>query len=234
MSDPLEHAEEAAKEPDTRGAEDGDPAPPPSGPETEQPEEPETSESEEPEEPSETPPESEPEPQGLSEKEIERRIEKLDKEGVRHRNRLAEILDEDVLQLVPCELCEPGMDGFRYAHVPEDRRSAVMTAMGFAPAPELAKDPDAEQCPVCKGEGQVATGSKVQGYAAMVCRRCKGFGAVGARFQDAPSYQVPPESAVAVNGPPPETVPTDEDAAEIARLRAKGFTVMAPPSPVQA
>jgi len=172
------------------------------------------------------PPQEPQEPQGLSEKEIESRFEKLEKERQRHAKRVGEILEEEAQELVPCELCWPPAPGFRFPQMPEEQRSAVMTAIGFAGTPELEEAKDARQCPDCKGEGQVKTGSKVPGYDAMPCAACQGRGAVGERFAEKIVASRTTGAGVVVNGPQSEApLSADREAARQAAQDA-GFMVV--------
>src|SRR5438105_13073989 len=50
---------------------------------------------------------SPPEPQGLSQKQMEKALDKLDREATRHHSRVVEIMGEDVSMLLDCPLCDP-------------------------------------------------------------------------------------------------------------------------------
>lgn len=164
--------------------------------------------------------------QASSERDIEKAMDKLGREAQRHRGRIGEIMGEDALALLPCELCWPPAPGFRFPQIPEDQRAAVMLAIGFEPEPDFRSDTQSGVCPDCDGWGQVATGSKVQGQKALPCTSCKGKGWRGPREQQAP--QLPPVSVSGEpsNGPA-DAIPLDPDR-EAARqaAQAAGFMVI--------
>jgi predicted nucleic acid-binding Zn-ribbon protein len=113
------------------------------------------------------------EPGPMSERELEQGIEKLTKEATRHANRVSEIMGDDAQLLVPCELCAPGIPGFRWPEAPtEEQRQAVLLAIGEAAPADLVEDPDAEQCDRCHGLGELLTGSKVETQRTRACTKC--------------------------------------------------------------
>jgi rubrerythrin len=181
-----------------------------------------------PSEPGEGEPEDESgqQPEGLSEKEIEARFDKLRKEQERHAKRVGEILEEDAQQLLVCELCWPLAPGFRWPLIEEEQRSAVLTAVGISPEPDLRQDKHSTVCPDCDGYGKVATGSKVEGHKSETCMACNAFGWVGPRKTMKSEVAAPAAPPAVVNGPHPEA-PLDPDR-EAARqaAQAAGFMVI--------
>jgi hypothetical protein len=165
-------------------------------------------------------------PQAKSEKDIEEGLKKLATSATTWRNRVFTIMGGDAQALIPCELCEPIIPGFRWPQVPDERRAAVMLAIGFEPAPDLEPDKHAHACPDCHGHGKVATGSKVQGQDALPCLTCGGNGWMGERRQMTTRPAVAPVAPAPSNGPQPEA-PLDPDReAARAAAQAAGFMVI--------
>lgn len=219
------------------------PEPPPAEPEVPF-EEPEP----EPEQPQEEPePEEEPEAaltdeqiaklEAKAEKDAEKLRGRLDAEAERHRTRLAEILQEDVLTLVPCELCRADLAGWVETQVPlpDEVKQRVRIQIGDREPENWQKDTHSDRCSVCDGLGEVETGSRVHGQEVMPCVECGGKGWVAT--DDARSgFRTPPVFT------PPTPVATEEgngtvvnhpalaaeDQAEIDRLRKKGIVVIVP------
>lgn len=111
-------------------------------------------------------------------KRAEKTLERLANEGERHRNRLAEILEEDALNLVPCMLCRTDLAGFldRTASIPEEVKAAVRIQIGDRPPRELLDDPYSELCPTCHGAKEVKPTGAVGGELVLVCVTCGGKG----------------------------------------------------------
>lgn len=105
-------------------------------------------------------------------------LERLANEGERHRNRLAEILEEDALNLVPCMLCRTDLAGFvdRTASIPEEVKAAVRIQIGDRQPRELLDDPFSELCPTCKGAKEVKPAGAVGEELVLVCVTCGGKG----------------------------------------------------------
>ena len=171
-------------------------------------------------------PESTVQPQGTSEKDIEKAMDKLGREAKRHRDRISEVMGEDALALLPCELCWPPAPGFRFPQIPEDQRASVMLAIGFDPDPDFRSDTQSAVCADCDGWGQVATGSKVQGQKALPCTACKGKGWRGPR--EARVADVAPELKPTALGDGPTPPPVSDSEREAARreAEAKGYMVI--------
>jgi hypothetical protein len=107
-------------------------------------------------EPPEQPPEQPPPTEApTSEADIAKRFEKLEREAVRHSNRVAEIMGEDAAQLVPCPLCFT--PGFCWppelAPLSAEQQIAVRVMLGEPPEPEMRQAVDKETCDECGGDG---------------------------------------------------------------------------------
>lgn len=112
-----------------------------------------------------------------SEKDVERAIQSLIKEATRHANRVSQIMGEEAQMLVPCELCAQNIPGFRWDTVPpEPVVTAVRAAIGLPDMSTYNSAPDARQCDVCSGRGELKTHSQVPGYEVIQCARCGGRG----------------------------------------------------------
>jgi hypothetical protein len=117
------------------------------------------------------------EEQVLSEKQVEKALESLGKEATRHANRVSEIMGEDALALVPCELCAVNIPGFRFSIQPnEEVQRAVRAAIGLPTLETLKPDLYSRKCDTCDGAGKVLSGSLVQGRETLACVDCGGNG----------------------------------------------------------
>jgi len=171
------------------------------------------------------------------EKDEARAAARLDAERQRHQNRLAEILQEDILKLVPCELCRADLAGWIDSSVPipEEIKQRVRIQIGDREPENWQEDPHSARCPACDGLGEVQTGSRVHGQEVMPCVDCSGKGwqptdDTRAGFRPVvPTTPVSSPSAEAGNGGP-ERHPalSDEDSKRINELRAKGIVVIVP------
>jgi hypothetical protein len=150
-----------------------------------------------------------------SEKEIERALKALDKEAQRHRDAVSRIMGDDALQLLPCELCETAIPGFRFPTQPDElTRQAVLAAIGMGAAGEYATDDEAAMCERCSGFGVLVTGSRVEAQRTRVCPDCGGNGwklvvpnvgqvVAAPVLGAAPPAPAPAPVAPVLEGPPP-------------------------------
>jgi hypothetical protein len=164
-----------------------------------------------------------------SEKEVEETYKKLDREVERHVKRVAELVGEAFAFLVPCELCDPSMPGFRWPREPADEvKVAVRMAIGDRQPENWQADQYSARCEACDGLGEVLTGSKVAGKGTLPCMTCGGNGWVpignerrGGVVHALPTQPRPdveqPVAAVAADDPP-----------EVAALKAAGYVVIRP------
>jgi hypothetical protein len=175
--------------------------------------------------------------QAQAEKDAAKLREKLDREAERHRTRLAEILQEDILTLVPCELCRADLAGWVETQVPlpDEVKQRVRIQIGDREPENWQKDTHSERCSVCDGMGEVETGSRVNGQQVMPCVECGGKGWVATDEKRA-GFRAPVFTPVAPSAPQDEGNGTvvnhpalsTEDQGEIDRLRKKGIVVIVP------
>ena len=172
-----------------------------------------------------------PQPEGLSEKEVEKRNQALDKEAIRHANRVRDIVGDDAEALIPCELCLPIVPGFRFEYIPDEQRAAVMLAIGMASDADYLQAPGTERCPDCNGKGKGKTTSQVPGQEFVVCLNCKGRGWIGERA-NALEPQVPAIAPVANGETVTAPIPASPEVEEAKRAAmAAGLIVIDPHQP---
>ena len=110
------------------------------------------------------------------------KLRKLNVSAGTWRRRVSDVLGDDALALVPCELCMADIPGFHLAHefmIADDVTQARLIDVLRTPsAPEYVASPGQRQCDACKGWGKVRTGSKVPGQDVGTCGTCRGFGFV--------------------------------------------------------
>jgi hypothetical protein len=204
--------------------------------------EPETTEpTDEPEE--EEPQGAEPTPEEIAkaeqrqQAEVEKLLDRLDREAKRHRDRLAEILQDDVFHLVPCELCRADLAGFvdQTQPIPEEVRQRVRIQIGDREPRKLRQDPHTQRCETCDGETVVETGAKDGPNVTLPCVDCGGKGWVatddkrsGFRPVVAATPSTPVPGDVDNGGPVNHPALSTEDQDEIDRLRKKGIVVIVP------
>lgn len=148
---------------------------------------------------------SPPPPAPLTEAELEKAFRALDRESDRHARRVHEIVAGGT-PLYPCPTC------------------AEFPFVGFVPeppaaAPELQDAPDRETCEVCKGAGQVKSGSLRPGHDVIDCSTCGGWGHM-------PKAAPQPITVTAVAPAPPR--------ADVQALRDAGYVVIDPMQPANA
>lgn len=126
-------------------------------------------------------------------KDQEKAIQKLSAEALRHRNRLAEIMGEDVGLLIPCELCAPNLAGWRFEGSPtEDTIQAVRQVIGLPDLTNYAPSHWETTCDNCRGLGKVRTGSTVGRHEILDCEACKGKGYITTRERTATPQSTSP------------------------------------------
>ena len=113
---------------------------------------------------------------------FEGKLKKLASSAQTFRRRVSDVLGEDALVLVPCELCLPDIPGFHFdlsIMQPLDETQARLLEILKTPgAPEYVSAPDVRRCDHCHGYGKGVTGSLVPGQETKVCTSCRGFGFV--------------------------------------------------------
>lgn len=190
--------------------EDPTPEPEPTPPEPEPTPEPEP----------EVEPEPEPEPQpapteaALSEKEIGKRIDALEREKERHAKRIGEILQEESLDLIECEACEPAIPGFHYPAGMYSEGSAqrvLYEMLGGGTEAQMRHPSRYVRCETCNGFGQVLTGAVNDIHRTKVCPDCpSGQGYHDREEARAPVYALAtPKTDEPSTGAPPATPAED-------------------------
>lgn len=149
---------------------------------------------------SEAPQQPQPPP---TEKELEQMFKRLGNEAQRHRARVEEIMGSEFEALVPCELCEEDMPGFRLQRVPEyEKVERVMGAIGLGDLAELQDDPEARTCDLCAGLGVLRTGSKVIEQLSRPCPKCGANGWTNAEQRNAWDSTMRAKATAATLQPP--------------------------------
>lgn len=174
-----------------------------------------------------------------SEKEVEETYRKLDNETARHVKRVAELVGDDAFAfLVPCELCDPSMPGFRWPRPPADEvKAAVRMAIGDREPENWQADQYSRRCEACDGLGEVLTGSRVHGKGTLPCLACGGNGWTpignerGGNVVRLAPAGAPPDEQAAELTPASSTAPAGGPSPdEAARLRSLGYIVLDPPA----
>jgi rubrerythrin len=186
---------------------------------------------EEPTEPTEEPAEQE-QPSGAAHdlKAAQRQRDQLDREDMRHRERLSAILGEDANKLLQCPMCAHFFSGWlpppAELPLPPENEQLIRAFLGMPDLSNFHDDPAHDTCPDCDGLGRVRTGSKVPGYEVMDCGRCVGKGWVGKALTAENGAQV---TTTGVTGPTVyrEPEPLEDDPA-VRSLRERGFLVVPP------
>lgn len=113
---------------------------------------------------------------GLSESELEKGMQRLEKEASRHANRISEILGEDAQVLELCPRCMPHIPGFIYpphiAPPPPEVVQAVKLSIGEQPLPGYRTSTTTRICDTCDGLGRLLSGSQVPGQELIACTAC--------------------------------------------------------------
>lgn len=175
-------------------------------------------------EPQQQPPAPQP-----SEKEVEETYKKLDKETERHVKRIAELVGDAFAYLVPCELCDPSMPGFRWPREPADEvKVAVRMAIGDRQPENWQADQYSRRCDACEGLGEVVTGSQVRGQTTLPCMICdaRGWVPIGDERRSGVVRPLPVVPRPDVEQPQ-APLPAD-DPPEVAALKRAGYVVIAP------
>jgi hypothetical protein len=165
----------------------------------------------------------------LSEKQLEKRSQQLERENARHAKRLGEIMESDADDLIPCPVCMDGIAGWIFPpdvqQLSEEAISRVRQVIGLPDYSTFLDAPDAEKCSECGGKGSVKTGSDVQGYETKTCRKCQGAGWTGKGLivSNGPAATT---TAEIVTGPTMATADSGDPA--IRNLQERGFVVIPP------
>jgi len=159
-------------------------------------------------EPAEAEPELEPD---AAEPSTQALLQSLEREAARHSKAIAKALGVELEELHDCPTC----DGIGY------------TPEAIDAPPPLVQDPYTETCPRCQGNGETLSGATSRALYSIPCNGCGGSGYVTKQEQptagaDFGAGAPPPPSYV------PPAIASQEDAAEVASLRARGYTILEP------
>ena len=135
---------------------------------------------------------------------MEKALQKLEAENVRHGKRVAEIMGDDFALVHVCTHCQDFAAGFTLT--PPDE------------APPLVHGGEFQRCGKCNGYGQVLTGALTDHGTTTTCRGCSGQGYIEVVLPLAPLPPMPGQS--------------NQHASLANELRAQGFMVIDPPTPV--
>jgi hypothetical protein len=130
-------------------------------------------------------PDEAPEQQGATQEVWEKRFQYAEKLFETYRRKIFDKWEEDALTLVPFNIdsgAPPGFIDTRNAgHVDDDTKAAAMEFLGFPREQDYEPDPEASQCPVCKGKGRTKLPTLVPGNDTRTCPQCGGLGYQGVR-----------------------------------------------------
>ena len=168
----------------------------------------------------------------LSERDLEKRGQKIDAENVRHAKRLGEIMGDDAADLDMCPMCSDDIAGFIYAPgkapLSDEAIARVRMAIGMPVYDTLVQPPWAQACGDCQGQGKVKTGSVVPGKETTDCPTCGANGWINTRRRPEQNGSLTdPEGELITTGPTVFGLEPDE---RIASLREDGYTVIPPPT----
>lgn len=150
-----------------------------------------------------------------------------------HAAKIARIMGDDAQALIPCPVCTDFVAGAIFppevAPIPPVVQDRMKELLGFNAWEDTPHADWAQQCPDCKGHGEVKTGSFVLGKETTRCLNCGGDGWKNTR--DPAQNVLPLAIANGETGPNVygKEVANDPD---VQHLREKGYTVI-PPMNVQ-
>jgi ribosomal protein L37AE/L43A len=155
----------------------------------------------------------------------------LNRKGANYAKAVVAILEETPVSVAVCEMCADSIPGFRMVPPQDELRAALaQVVQGVAALEDLEEDPDAEQCPTCKGKGVLRVSTDVPQNKVRGCKRCNGAGYLERHAESGSLIAAVPDTP---NGQtePIHGVPLDDPV--IADLVARGFTVVPPMQPMQ-
>lgn len=112
--------------------------------------------------------------------EMEAIFSALEKQAVKHRERVLELAGPLAADLAPCPLCQEQAPGFYLHDLPPDqaegRIQAIVGVLSGGIVPEYRVSEQVERCDACDGWGRVLSGSRVPEQATVPCTACTGSG----------------------------------------------------------
>lgn len=165
----------------------------------------------------------------LSEKDLEKRLDRMYRENERHRGRVAEIMEEDAVHLIPCPVCMDAFHGWIFdpanAPLEQGQRDRMMQLLGLDDFEDIPAAPWAVTCPDCNGHGKVKTGSRREGREITGCLTCNEAGWLNRSGTPAANGHRETAETTQVTGP---TVYNREPDPRISALQGEGYTVIPP------
>jgi hypothetical protein len=155
----------------------------------------------------------------------------LNKKGANYAKAVVAILEETPVSVAVCEMCADSIPGFRIVPAQDELRHALAQVVeGVAALGDLEDDPDAEQCPTCKGKGVLRVHTDVPQNKVRGCKRCNGAGYLERHAESGALITAVPDTD---NGQaePIQGVPLDDPT--IADLQRRGFTIIPPMQAMQ-
>lgn len=96
-----------------------------------------------------------------------------------YTKKVIDILGDDLSGWIGCELCGAYFPGLRApVGLPGEVAAQLRILLGMPSMDNFHDGEGAQECPACGGYGKVKTGSRVERFATMTCRRCRGTGAL--------------------------------------------------------
>jgi hypothetical protein len=160
---------------------------------------------------------------------IERLHKQIENANRAHVAKIGRIMGDDATALIPCPVCMDFTAGLIFppevAPIPQPVQERMKQLLGLNSWEDTPNAPWAQQCPDCKGHGEVKTGSFVLGKETTRCLNCGGDGWKNTRQGsngtiDTPA--IPSETGPTVYG---QELAQDPD---VQHLREKGYTVIPP------
>jgi hypothetical protein len=146
-----------------------------------------------------------------------------------HARKIAGIMGDDASALIPCPVCMDFVAGAIFppevAPIPAPVQERMKQLLGLNAWEDIPNAPWAQQCPDCKGHGEVKTGSTVLGKETTRCLNCGGDGWKNTR--QGTNGTIEPSTVPAETGPGVYGLEVANDP-DVQHLREKGYTVIPP------
>lgn len=169
--------------------------------------------------------------QAKSEQALEKLHAQIGNANKAHAAKIARIMGDDAQALIPCPVCMDFVAGAIFppevAPIPPEVQERMKQLLGLNAWEDTPNAAWAQQCPDCKGHGEVKTGSFVLGKETTRCLNCGGDGWKNTREPNVNVVElagVPAETGPLVYG---QEIANDPD---VQHLREKGYTVIPPMS----
>lgn len=164
-----------------------------------------------------------------TEQDLEKLNRQIENANKAHARKIAGIMGDDANALIPCPVCMDFVAGAIFppevAPIPAPVQERMKQLLGLNAWEDIPNAPWAQQCPDCKGHGEVKTGSTVLGKETTRCLNCGGDGWKNTRQGTngtAEAFTLPAETGPTVYG---QDLSQDPD---VQHLREKGYTVIPP------